>query len=662
MLRESLDQEFKRVEWERALEFILDRLKRIRDRYGPESLHIHLSQGYDFGNLMLGERFGSIFGTPFVVHPATSRHHLFSMQGWQRLGLSMNFPPDWVYSKTILIVGADIAATQPVNMGWVLDAKERGAKVIGVDSRLNSTMSKADLFLRCRPGAESAVLMAIARVIIAEGLHRQEFLKKWVNGISRWMDLCDEYKPEKAEEISWVPSEKIREAAFCMAKHRPCQILAVDYLGSPYEGSRFLQSCLGLICLTGSIGVSGGGLNLLTNFPPINPVADLEGASWQSSSHEKMDSHDSLGTPSKSEKKEIRAIIWDGDSLRHFIRRKRFSKVKGNLELVVHLSLYPNSSWSCSHVSLPMASWLESEGLIAYGSTRSLQWHNQIIPPLGKCRTYSDFWAVLADGFGWGHLFPWMTKDEGVDIRRMSDFFLSQERLTAGCSVDILDPEKNPPGGILWPCPRDEVVSFSHEKLIRGEEVLFQRGKKFPGEQKRFPTPSGKIEFPEVKERKKEIDVESMLIESRYPLLLTTGILVNQIDGLGFWLPWLNEIQPPLFIQIHPDTAQVLEIRGGDHVIIENPITSLEGLAWVTSIVAPQVVWCSNGTDKIQPHAPFQNVQELANIEEADFATCRLHGIPVMVYRKGDERSEVFIRLKAFLLPPERIWDFHDYL
>ena len=61
----------------------------------------------------------------------------------------------------------------PFNLRWILEAKERGAKLIVVDPRFNRTASTADIFAQLRPGTAIAFMGGMIRYI----LENKRFLK-----------------------------------------------------------------------------------------------------------------------------------------------------------------------------------------------------------------------------------------------------------------------------------------------------------------------------------------------------------------------------------------------------------------------------------------------------------------------------------------------------
>src|SRR5437764_5523402 len=60
-----------------------------------------------------------------------------------------------------------------------------GAKLAVMDPRLSNTASMADYWLPTYPGTESAVLLAMAKVILDENRFDAAFVKNW----TKWQDL-----------------------------------------------------------------------------------------------------------------------------------------------------------------------------------------------------------------------------------------------------------------------------------------------------------------------------------------------------------------------------------------------------------------------------------------------------------------------------------------
>lgn len=59
-----------------------------------------------------------------------------------------------------------------------------GAKLAVLDPRLSNTASMADYWLATHPGSEAAVLLAMAKIILDEGMYNSAFRRDWVKRTS----------------------------------------------------------------------------------------------------------------------------------------------------------------------------------------------------------------------------------------------------------------------------------------------------------------------------------------------------------------------------------------------------------------------------------------------------------------------------------------------
>ena len=79
-------------------------------------------------------------------------------------------------------MGSNMAEQHPVGFQWVIEAKERGAKVIHVDPRFTRTSAMADLHVPIRPGTDIAFLGGIVNYIFEHDAWFQEYVQHFTNG------------------------------------------------------------------------------------------------------------------------------------------------------------------------------------------------------------------------------------------------------------------------------------------------------------------------------------------------------------------------------------------------------------------------------------------------------------------------------------------------
>jgi formate dehydrogenase major subunit len=74
-----------------------------------------------------------------------------------------------------------MAECHPVGFQWVMEAKERGAKIIHVDPRFTRTSALADLHVPLRAGTDIAFLGGIVNYILAHGREFREYVAAYTN-------------------------------------------------------------------------------------------------------------------------------------------------------------------------------------------------------------------------------------------------------------------------------------------------------------------------------------------------------------------------------------------------------------------------------------------------------------------------------------------------
>ena len=79
----------------------------------------------------------------------------------------------------------------------IIEGMMKGAKLIVMDPRLSNTASMADEWMPTYPGSESAVFMAIAKIILDEGMYDRHFMENWVN----WDEYLKKLYPEDPIEF-----------------------------------------------------------------------------------------------------------------------------------------------------------------------------------------------------------------------------------------------------------------------------------------------------------------------------------------------------------------------------------------------------------------------------------------------------------------------------
>lgn len=96
-------------------------------------------------------------------------------------GGATTFQQDLQHSDCILIQGSNMAECHPVGFQWVMEAKERGAKVIHVDPRFTRTSAVADLHVPIRAGSDIAFLGGLVNHVLANDAWFHDYVVAYTN-------------------------------------------------------------------------------------------------------------------------------------------------------------------------------------------------------------------------------------------------------------------------------------------------------------------------------------------------------------------------------------------------------------------------------------------------------------------------------------------------
>ncbi len=84
-------------------------------------------------------------------------------------------------SDCILIMGSNAAENHPVSFKYVVQAMQKGAKLISVDPRFTRTSAKADIYAPLRSGTDIAFLGGMIKYILDNELYNKEYLRAYTN-------------------------------------------------------------------------------------------------------------------------------------------------------------------------------------------------------------------------------------------------------------------------------------------------------------------------------------------------------------------------------------------------------------------------------------------------------------------------------------------------
>lgn len=115
---------------------------------------------------------------------------------------------DLANADAILIMGSSMAENHPVGFQWVMEARQRGGKILHVDPRFTRTSAMADMWVPLRAGSDVVFLGAMIRYVLEE---KKEFREYVVNYTNASVIVRDDFKD--TEDLGglfsgWDPEKK----------------------------------------------------------------------------------------------------------------------------------------------------------------------------------------------------------------------------------------------------------------------------------------------------------------------------------------------------------------------------------------------------------------------------------------------------------------------
>lgn len=261
--------EWVRISWDEALDLVAGELKRIKEKYGNKSI-LGSSRLLNFyGGALV--RWGSSSSGAWGV-PQECMTGFFSWKGNDRL--------DWRNAKLIVLWGSNPARSNLGNPTYnLMQAKKAGAKIIIVDPFVTpSVKTLADKHIPCRPGTDTALLLAMAYHMITNNLQDQDFLDRCTVGFDKdhmpeGADPKENFKdyvlgtndgvpktPEWASEICGTDPQLIKDFSKEIATTKPMIFTSSFAPARTYRGQQFCQAFLTVGWMTGNVGKPGAGV------------------------------------------------------------------------------------------------------------------------------------------------------------------------------------------------------------------------------------------------------------------------------------------------------------------------------------------------------------------------------------------------------------------
>lgn len=659
MMRNSLNEDFRRVSWDEALDAIANRIQTVRFTQGADAICMYGSGQFQTEDYYVAQKLmkGCLGTNNF---DANSRLCMSSAVSGYIQSFGSDGPPccydDLEETDCAFLIGTNTAECHPIVYNRLRKShkKNRNVKIIVVDPRRTTTAEDADLHLAIRPGTDIDLLNGIAYLLLRWGKIDSLFIDDCTSGFPDFAEVIKHYSPQIVAERCGITATDVETAAHWWGDAN--RVLSMWSMGvnQSSEGTAKVRTIINLHLMTGQIGKPGAGPFSLTGQPNAMGGREagglchiLPGYRLVKNPQHRAEVEQLWGLPAGQIAPQPGRTAWDmitgletGEVGFLWIAATNPAVSMPDLErtkaallaspfTVYQDAYYPTETAAYAHVLLPASQWGEKTGTMT-NSERRVTLCQAFREPRGEARPDWEIFAEVGRRLEFSDKFAFANSAE---------VYAEFVQLTRGrpCDVTGLSHERlRQDGPMQWPCPEGagETTTFSSKRLYTDF---------------RFNTPDGRARFGAYHSRG--------LAEPPnpdYPLVLTTGRLY------GHWhtqtrtghIPKIQQMHPNPFIEIHPRDAQRLGIEEDSWVEVRSRRGRSRFRAKVTKAIAPGTVfvpmhwgalWADNAEanalthpescpDSLQPELKACAVQLLPVSAEVVAGEKQIHSTPTETF------------------------------
>ncbi len=608
----------KEVDWDTALKYFCDHMRRVLDAYGPEAAAF-----ISTGQIMFEEMafLGALakFGMGMRHGDGNTRQCMATAVTAYKESFGFDAPPftyaDFEESDVIVFIGANPCIAHPIMWQRVL-RNQRPREIIVVDPRKTETAMAATQHYAIKPKSDLTLLYGLAHLIIREGGLDPTFISDHTNGFDVFAEFVSEFTPERVITETGLTTEQLAHFAKTIITGTPrVSFWWTMGVNQGHEATRTAQAIINLALMTGNIGKPGTGANSITGQCNAmgsrlfsNTTNLLGGHDFRNPLHrekiavatgipvERIPDQPSLAYDQiidAADAGTVKALWFIATNPSHsWIDQGRLNRILDKVDFLVVQDMYCTTETAKrAHLVLPAAGWGEKEGCFI-NSERRIGHSPKARRAPGQALADFHIFRLIAHYWGCEDLFRGWSSPEAVFrvLQRCSE--------NQPCDITGINGYEmiRKSGGVQWPLTKVQSSKFNVSSFK--ERRLFADGK--------FFTPDKRAKF--------VFDEPRPIPEQRsdeFPLILLTG--------RGTSAQWHTETRTAksavlakmmpeeLMLDLNPQDADKLGIREGVCVRVISPRAELTTKVRITTCVSPGEVFLPMHDNRVNQltHASF---------------------------------------------------------
>ena len=295
MVRYGGDQGFTRLGWDDALELIADRVRKI----DPKRLAFYLTSRGITNEVYYGaQKVARFLGTNNIDNSARICHAPSTTALKRSIGYAASTCSysDWIGTDVLVFFGSHVANNQPVATKYMYRAKEKGTRIVVVNSFREPAMERywipsifdsalfgsklADEFFQVHQGGDIAFLNGVLKHLIELGTVDSEFIEKQTVGFDELRVSIENQQWEDLERFSGVDRSEMLVFAEIIASARNAVFIWSMGITQHRFGVDNVQAIVNLALSRGFLGREKCGLMPIRGHSGVQGGAEVGAVPW----------------------------------------------------------------------------------------------------------------------------------------------------------------------------------------------------------------------------------------------------------------------------------------------------------------------------------------------------------------------------------------------
>jgi ferredoxin-nitrate reductase len=654
MMRESIDQPFRRVSWEEALDAIATQIKTVIATQGKDAIAMYGSGQFQTQDYYVAQKLlkGCLGTNNF---DANSRLCMSSAVSAYAQSFGADGPPccyeDLDITDCAFLFGTNTAECHPIIFNRLRKNHKKNAetRLVVIDPRATETAKHADLHLAINPGTDIDLMHGIAHLLLQWAEQSPQYINKYfidqfTDGFDDYCAIVEQYDPQRVADICGISIAQLKQAARYWGKANNVLSMWSMGLNQSSEGTAKARSLINLHLLTGQMGRPGAGPFSLTGQPNAMGGREagglahlLPGYRFVANPEHRAQVEEFWKLPPGQISAEPGLTVWEAIQAMEVGRiglfwvaatnpvvslpdLERVKKALRNCPFVIHQECYaPTEMTEFAHLLLPAAQWSEKTGIMT-NSERRLTLCPKFRTPPGEAR---PDWVIFAEvGQRLGFVREFAFNDAAEVYAEFVRLTKGQPCDQTGISHKYL--ETHPP--IQWPAPKHNMPSPDVSTRLYSDL--------------KFHTANGRAKFIACHSRglAEPPDVN-------FPYVLTTGRLYGHWHTMSRTgrVEKTIKMHPHPFLEVHPRDANAMHLKDGDWVEVRSrrgfvrlPVTVTKGIAPGTVFVPMHwgALWAENAEANALTHPIACPVSK-----QPELKACAVQVIPIWLPEQPSQKG-----------------------